>query len=77
MSRRPACRLRAHIWRPVRGGRYERCATCHGYFPCKQRRCGHVDCHWIRGEPLPPRTAWAMAMLHLTLDTSTLVPWSR
>lgn len=53
------CQLRDHVWRDVKGGRYQRCETCKTFFPCKHD-CQHLDCKLVRsgrahelGENLP------------------------
>lgn len=50
------CRLLDHQWRAVRthdGAHREICQLCGTVFPCRTTGCGHVDCHLVRGEPLP------------------------
>ena len=37
------CRIRDHVWQPVRGGKFDRCAKCKTFFPCKHD-CKHLDC---------------------------------
>lgn len=43
------CSPGKHVWQPV-SKHYERCSVCRIFFPCKQRGCGHADCHERRGE---------------------------
>lgn len=41
------CRIRDHAWRPVRGGKFDRCEKCKTFFPCKHD-CKHLDCMLVR-----------------------------
>jgi hypothetical protein len=37
------CRIRDHVWKPTRDGKYDRCEKCKTFFPCKHE-CKHPDC---------------------------------
>jgi hypothetical protein len=57
MTRRSECRPSEHIWRRVNSSaphEVEACILCGTRFPCERPACGHVDCHCVRGEELPP-----------------------
>lgn len=55
MPRVPLCSSSKHVWRAIRGDKFERCEVCGTFFPCKGKRCGHGDCESAREIGI---TAW-------------------
>lgn len=44
------CPITKHTW--VKKRTREVCTTCGTSFPCKNRDCEHLDCMYVRGQPI-------------------------
>lgn len=65
------CRLPDHAWRNTRGD-YQLCTKCGTTFPCRNKRCGHPDCDYVRGVPIPPELVALLASMGVAIDTEEL-----
>lgn len=69
-----------HKWQRAKDPRFERCAECKTWFPCRRAGCGHADCHYVRGDPVPEDVQAlldALGGIGVVMDTSKLTPWPR
>lgn len=45
------CKKITH-WDPKRGGKTLQCSGCGDRFPCRHKKCGHIDCVDARTVPV-------------------------
>ena len=74
MPRLKKCLPSKHLWRPLKGGKYEECTVCKDIFPCRGV-CDHLDCGFIKGGKPSAQDAALMDALGLDFDRTGLVPW--
>lgn len=74
MPRRRRCPNDKHDWKPLRGGKFEKCSICRDIFPCR-KSCEHADCAWVKGVEPSPATAAVMRMLNLDFAKEGLKRW--
>lgn len=52
MARAKKCVPGTHDYKPMRGGKHEKCQKCNDVFPC-YLPCHHWDCNAQKGKELP------------------------
>ncbi len=74
MPRLRLCSNSKHVWKPLKGGKHEKCVVCKTLFPCKGK-CDHLDCCYVRGDKPPKYYTALLEAMGLGFEKQGLKPW--